>query len=279
MSRQIVCLTFDFDGLSGWIARDMVTPTLISRGEFGVVGAVRLLDLLAKYDVPATWFTPGITIETYPDVSRRIVDAGHEFAHHGWTHIPPARLSREEEDEGLARGNAAIEKISGKRARGYRSPSWDLSPHTVELLLKHGFLYDSSMMGHDYLPYRARTGDIIRTDEASTFGPETALMELPVSWSLDDYPHFEYVRGPGATLAPGLQPTEGVLQNWTDDFIWLQRNMDWGIITYTCHPFVIGRGHRMLMLERLIERLRDHGAVFMTMEDALAEYREREQAT
>jgi len=277
MPRHIVCLTFDFDALSGFIARGLTSPTPISRGEFGVVGAQRLLDLLRRFDIPATWFIPGHTIETYPEMCRRVADAGHEIAHHGWTHVPPANLSREQEEAGLVRANEAIRRLSGDTARGYRSPSWDLSPHTVELLLKHGFLYDSSMMGHDYLPYRARSGDAIALEQPAVFGAETGLIEMPISWSLDDHPHFEYWRSEGMVL-PGLRPASGVLENWFDDFDYMTRIMDWGVITYTCHPYVIGRGHRMLMLERLIERLKERDAMFCTMEDAAREWAGRPRA-
>jgi peptidoglycan/xylan/chitin deacetylase (PgdA/CDA1 family) len=271
MARHIVCLTFDFDAMSGFIARGMTTPTPISRGEFGVVASERILALLRRHEVPTTWFIPGHTIETYPAASAKVVEAGHEIGHHGWTHVPPANLSREAEEAGLVRGNEAIKKLSGQVARGYRSPSWDLSPHTIELLLKHGFLYESSMMGHDYLPYRARQGDVIDLEKPAILGPETKLVEMPISWTLDDYPHFEFVRTSTAILG-GLKPASGVLENWYDDFDYMTRIMDWGIITYTCHPFVIGRGHRMLMLERLIEKLRARGAVFLTMEAAMREW-------
>ena len=274
MPRHIVCLTFDFDALSLFIARGQTTPTPISRGEFGAVGAERLLKLLGQRDIPATWFIPGLTIGTYPDVCRAIAGAGHEIGHHGWTHVPPAMLSREAEEDGLKRGNDAIAKLCGKPARGYRSPSWDLSEHTVDLLLEHGFVYDSSMMGHDYLPYRARQGDRIETDEPSIFGEPTDLIEMPISWSQDDYPHFEFSAGKRGVF-PGLAAGSAVLENWVADFDYMARELDWGVITYTCHPFVIGRGHRMLMLENLIESLSAHGAVFMTMEDAAAEYAER----
>ena len=183
MARHIVGLTFDFDAMSGFIARGMTSPTPISRGEFGTVGVERILALLAKYGIPSTFFTPGVTIETYPKVAATIVAAGHEMGHHGWTHEPPASLTREVEEEGLARGNEAIRKLTGQPAKGYRSPAWDLSPHTIELLLAHGFVYDTSMMAHDYLPYYARQGDRIARDEAVTFGPETSLVEMPISWS------------------------------------------------------------------------------------------------
>jgi peptidoglycan-N-acetylglucosamine deacetylase len=257
--------------MSGFISRGMTTPTPISRGEFGVVASERILTLLRRHELPTTWFIPGHTIETYPKACAKVVEAGHEIGHHGWTHVPPANLSREAEEAGLVRGNEAIKRLSGQTARGYRSPSWDLSPNTIELLLKHGFLYESSMMGHDYLPYRARQGDIIELEKPAVLGSETKLVEMPISWTLDDYPHFEFVRTPTAILG-GLKPASGVLENWYDDFDYMTRIMDWGIITYTCHPFVIGRGHRMLMLERLIEKLRARGAVFLTMEAAVREW-------
>ena len=272
MSTHIVCLTFDFDAMSGFIARGLTTPTPISRGEFGAVAALRLLDLLRRYEIPATWFIPGHTIETYPEQCRRIAEAGHEIGHHGWTHVPPANLDREQEEWNLTRGNEAIRMLTGGPARGYRSPSWDLSPATAELLIRHGFFYESSMMGNDHHPYQVRVGDVISADEPMKFGKETALIEMPISWSLDDFPHFEYFR------MPGLMATSGVLANWVDDFEYMTREEEWGVLTYTCHPYVIGRGHRMMMLERLILALKERGAVFSTMEEAAREYQGRRKA-
>ena len=270
MSQHIVCLTFDFDVMSGHIARGMTTPTSISRGEFGVVGAGRILSLLQTQDIPTTWFVPGFTIETYPDICAQVVAGGHEIGHHGWTHTQPAKLSREEEEAELIRGNAAVEGLCGKRARGYRSPAWDLSPHTLELLLKHDFYYESSMMGHDYAPYRARMGDVIELQKPMVFGEDTRLIEMPISWSQDDHPHFEMTG-----TRPGHRNANSVMENWVDDFIYMTRCTDWGVITYTCHPYVIGRGHRMLMLERFIAKLSELGAEFMTMEDAARLYDQR----
>ena len=277
MGRGIVCLTFDFDAMSGWIARGMTSPGPISRGEFGPhVGAPRILELLARHGIRSSWYIPGHTLETYPDACRRVAEAGHEIGHHGWTHRPPATLSRDEEEEELVRANEAIRALTGRGARGYRSPSWDLSPHSVDLLLGHGFLYDSSMMADDYIPYRVRKGDVIALEQPAVFGAETRLIEMPISWTLDDYPHFEFLRTPTWVL-PGNMNANGVLQNWIDDFLYLSRNLEWGVITYTFHPFVIGRGHRMIALEKLIERLKQENAVFMTLEDAAAEYAARTQ--
>ncbi len=274
-ARHIVCLTFDFDAMSGFIARGMTSPTPISRGEFGPdVAAPRLLALLEKYRIATSWYIPGHTLETYPERCREVFDAGHEIGHHGWTHVPPALLTREQEEEGLTRANEQIRMLTGSYARGYRSPSWDLSPHSIELLLKHGFTYDSSMMGDDYTPYRVRQGDVIELDKPAVFGKTTKLIEMPISWTLDDYPHFEFIRTKDWIL-PGLMNYNLVLENWISDFHYMKKNLQWGVITYTFHPFVIGRGGRMLMLEKLIKKLKAEGAVFMTLENAVAEYDKR----
>ncbi len=273
MRRHIVCLTFDHDHMSGFIARGMTTPTAISRGEYDLVAIPRIVELLARYDVKATFFTPGHTIESAPKSVEYYVAAGHELAHHGWTHRLPVNLSREEEEEEIVRGNEAIRKISGRLARGYRSPAWDLSPHSIDLLLEHGMLYDSSMMGHDYDCYYARQGDVAELLTPFKPGTPTKLLEMPISWSLDDYPHFEYMRLPNGSVMPGLMNANAVLENFVDDYTYMTRLQDRGILTYTFHPHVIGRGHRMMMLERLIHRLLEGGAVFMTMEDAMAEWK------
>jgi peptidoglycan-N-acetylglucosamine deacetylase len=274
MTKHIVCLTFDHDNMSPFISRGMTTPTPISRGDFGIVATERLLALFAKYRIKTTWFTPGHTIETYPDCARAVFAAGHEIAHHGWTHVVPATLSREEEEAELVRGNAAIKKLTGRNARGYRSPSWDITPHTIGLLLKHGFVYDSSLMGHDYLPYQAREAGTIELQKPALRGKPTKLVEMPISWTLDDFPVFEYMRNPNGVQV-GLMNAGAVLENWVDDFVYLRDNLDWGILTYTFHPHVIGRGHRMIMLERLVKKLIELGAEFQTMEEAVAEYQGR----
>lgn len=275
LSTHSVCLTFDFDAMSGFIARGLTSPTPISRGEFGVVAAPRILALLARHGIASTWFVPGHTIETYPQACEAIVRAGHEIGHHGWTHVPPNDMSRALEQEGLARGIESIRSITGAAPRGYRSPSWDLSAHSVELLLEHGFDYDSSMMGHDWMPYRVRQGDAIELQKPARFGRATRLIEMPISWSTDDYPHFEFLRH-GSTVLQGMMNANDVLSNWVDDFLYMKRSTDWGVMTYTMHPFVIGRGHRMLMLERLVERLAAEGARFMRMCDAAAAFDARE---
>ena len=272
MANHIVCLTFDFDVMSGHIARGRTTPTPISRGEFGIVGADRILSLLKSQEISSTWFVPGFTIETYPEACIQVVEGSHEIAHHGWTHVPPDSLDLDQEEAEMILANEAIETLCGRRAQGYRSPAWDLSPHTLDLLVKHGFFYESSMMGHDYLPYRVRQQDIIKLHDPMQFGEETSLIEMPISWSQDDHPHFEMRND---LRRSGHRNATSVMENWIDDFVYMTRYTDWGIITYTCHPYVIGRGHRMLMLERFVTKLRALGAEFMSMENAARLYDER----
>jgi peptidoglycan/xylan/chitin deacetylase (PgdA/CDA1 family) len=188
-------------------------------------------------------------------------------------------MERDEEEEEIARGNESIKRISGRTARGYRSPAWDLSPNSIELLLKHGIKYDSSLMGHDYDCYFARQGDVVELKKPIVRGRETALVEMPISWSLDDYPHFEYMRNPNGSIQAGLMNATNVLENFVDDYTYMTRvQPDFGILTYTFHPHVIGRGHRMMMLERLIQKLMEDGAEFMAMESAMQVWLERRQS-
>ncbi len=277
MPRHIACLTFDFDVWSGFTARGMTTPTPVSRGEFGLVGAKRILGLLEKYDIRATWFIPGVIIDTHTDACADVVAKGHEVGHHGYSHLVAATLTPEREEAEMVRAIESIRRIAGRPPRGYRSCAWDLSPVTIDLLIKHGFDYDTSMMGDDYTPYRARHGDKPTVDEPFIFGEPTRLVEMPISWSLDDYPHFEFVRT-STTVLPGLSNASAVLENWLDDFRYMTENYDWGVLTYTCHPFVIGRGHRMIMLEKLINGLKALGAEFMAMEDAVDAFLDRSPA-
>jgi peptidoglycan/xylan/chitin deacetylase (PgdA/CDA1 family) len=183
----------------------------------------------------------------------------------------PSRLSAEQEEAVLVRAMEAIKKVTGRSPMGYRSPSWDLSPRTLSLLVKYGFLYDSSMMGHDSLPYFARDGDVISPDKPVQFGKSTRILEMPISWSLDDFPQFEFYQSQGIKIE-GLRNASGVLENWVDDFRYMAQNADWGALTYTFHPQVIGRGHRMLMLEKLIQKLSELGASFERLDAAAREF-------
>lgn len=277
MPRHIACLSFDFDTWSGLVARGLDTPTPVSRGEFGVVGAGRILDLLASRGIKASWYVPGVVIKTYPDACQRVLKEGHEIGHHGWSHVPPAQLEAAREIDEFGRAVETIVELTGHKPKGYRSPSWDISDRTIDLILSHGLSYDSSMMGHDCRPYFARRGDVVKADAPMVFGETTDLVEIPISWSLDDFPHFEFLRSKDGLL-PGLQNAGGVLENWIADFEYMQRTEEWGALVYTFHPYVIGRGHRMLILEKLIDALTKMGAEFLTLDQLQTEFRGRAKA-
>ncbi len=273
MGSGTVCLTFDFDAVSLWISRNMLTPTPVSRGEFGAVAVPRILNLLSERNIPSTWFIPGHTVETYPEVCREIVAAGHEVGLHGYAHENVGNLDERQEREMFCRIHGLIGDLEGVPPRGNRAPAWDLTPHTVDIMIELGLLYDSSLMGNDYSPYYVRRGDEITVDTPVRFGEETPLVELPVSWSLDDYPHLEYLRLPHSIL-PGLKMPEDMFQNWTDDVAYMLRDFTDGVLVVTFHPQVIGRGHRMLGLERWLDELSQMGVAFDRLEGVAEQFLE-----
>jgi peptidoglycan/xylan/chitin deacetylase (PgdA/CDA1 family) len=275
--RSIVCLTFDFDAISLWIGPYAArSPSMISRGEFGAVGCERILRLLDREGIPAAFFVTGHTADTYPDHVRAIAAAGHEIGHHGYLHENPLALETpERERDVLIKGFDALDRAARVRPTGYRSPAWDNSPYTIDLLLEQGFRYESSLMGNDYTPYWCRTGDVIQQDGPYLFGPEVDLVEMPVSWILDDFPHFEYVSVPAQGITrTGLSAPSKVAEIWQDDFTYMQREVPGGVFTLTMHPQVIGRGHRMLMLERLIHWFKERpDTTFSRLGDAAEAFR------
>jgi hypothetical protein len=97
---------------------------------------------------------------------------------------------------------------------------------------------------------------------------------MPIHWSTDDSPHFEYVKTEHS-LRQGLQNANNVYDNWINDFVYMRQSVDWGVLTYTCHPFIIGRGHRIMMLERLIETMKEQGAVFQRVDATVEEFTQR----
>jgi peptidoglycan-N-acetylglucosamine deacetylase len=214
MSQSSVCLTFDFDALSVWFGYDHVTPAMLQRGEYGArVGVPRLLERLAALDLPATFFIPGHTIESFPAECEAIVAAGNEVAHHSYAHVDPSRQTPDEERADMERALAALEGL-GVRPLGYRSPSADMSPATLPLLEEYGFLYDSSLMADDFRPYRPRIGDSVTREQPLVRGREARLWELPMCFELDDWPHFQFAFGP--PYRAGLSAPSKVLEIWTE---------------------------------------------------------------
>lgn len=258
--RLSVCLTFDVDALSVWIA-GTANPAAISRGEFAVVAIPRILDLLDRHGIAATFFVPGHTALAYPDLVRQIRDGGHEIAHHGWVHENPSQFDREGERRNFERGLEALERVGGGRPVGYRSPSSELSASSMDILLEQGMLYDSSCGGSDFSPYYQRVGDVASSSEAYVFGTTVDLVEVPFSWILDDFPHMEF--SPGWSSEQGAP--SAVSEIWQGEFDYAYGHAPGGVYDLCMHPQVIGRGHRITMLERLIDSMRRPGVVFETV--------------
>lgn len=258
-------LTFDFDAMSVWIGSyKSRNPSMVSRGEMCAVAIPRIMALLEKHAIRATFCIPGHTALAYPDLVRRIHGEGHEIAHHGWVHENPADFDTGGERQNIERGLEALQRAAGVKPKGYRSPSWDFSVNTIEILLDYGFVYDSSLMGGDFLPYYARMGDKFDGSSPYVFGPNVDLVELPVTWILDDFPHFEYAdKDTNSLSAPSK-----VEEIWRSEFDYARENAEGGLFSLTMHPQVIGRGHRLMMLERLIDYYKSFpGVKFTTMID------------
>jgi len=254
-------LTFDFDAMSVWLGSYKTrNPSMVSRGEFGAVAIPRILGLLAKHQVPATFCVPGHTALAYPELVRRIHGEGHEIAHHGWVHENPAAFDEAGERRNLDQGLEALKSVAGVTPKRYRSPAWDFSENTVKILVDYGFVYDSSLMGGDFIPYYARTDDEYDDVSPYVFGPNVDLVELPVTWLLDDFPHFEFVDKD----TYGLSAPSKVEEIWRAEFDYGRQEAPGGLFNLTMHPQVIGRGHRLVMLERLFEHFKSSADVRFT---------------
>jgi peptidoglycan/xylan/chitin deacetylase (PgdA/CDA1 family) len=264
-SRRIaVSFTFDFDAESAWLGGFKVdSPSALSRGAYGAnEGVPRILRLLDRYNLPATFFVPGDTAERHPDETRAIVNAGHEIGHHGYLHEAPHLLNSDEERTMIERGLEALERIAGKRPRGYRSPSWELSTSTFRLLEEYGFEYDASLLGADR-PHWVRDGD-----------RQTTLVEVPSAWELTDSGHFMMV--PSAGMPGGKAPSH-VEEVWREDFDGLYEEGGDVCFVLTMHPQIIGRPHRMRLLERMIRHIEQRDDVWIAQMGEIAdEFRRRQ---
>lgn len=262
-ARLTVALTFDSDAISDGIRRGD-SPVKLSHGEFGPrVGVPRILELLERERIPATWFVPGHTLETFPGSTEAILAGGHELACHGWYHEDFSQLAGEAQTAVLDRSVEAVRKVTGAPPKGFRAPYWALGGETLELVLGAGFAYDSSLMADDYRPYRVRLGDRHSVEGASTFGPESSLVEVPISWALDDWPYFE----PGPSR-DGLSAPSKVLEIWTGELHYAYEHAPGGLLTITMHPECIGRGHRMAMLAAFIAEAKSLDGVAFDRLDA-----------
>ena len=245
--RVGVCLTFDVDGPLIWRSKVRVNPKFgnpvcISLGEFGPeVGVPRILKLLDKYDIKAGFFIPGGTIEEYPDMVRRVHESGHEIGFHSYGHVNPADLSYEEQRADFEKGLALFERTFKTRPYGYRSPAADMDEKTWDLLDEFGFVYDSTMMKTDF-PYLRKT-------------KQGNIVVLPMHWMLDDWPHFGWNMYPSFPYQANIQSQEAVYEIWKEEFDGMYQLDEGCVYALCCHPQLIGRASRILMLERLIRHM------------------------
>lgn len=266
MARMTVALTVDLDGQCAWMAVfGKSSPAYMSRGDFDVhVGAPRLLALFGRRSIQTTWFVPGHTMLTYPEAVPPILAGGHEIAAHGCYHELVGGLAPGEEARLLTLQIEQHRSHVGRRPNGYRSPSWDFTDDTLRLLEGNGFAWDSSLMGDDFRTYHPRPMAQIDAEEGNLAGPPSPIIEVPVSWHLDDFPQVEFV--PGAQA--GLVAPSRLYEAWTEQFSFAYEHCPGGIFTLTLHPQSIGRGHYLRMLERFLDFVVRHDDIrFQTISD------------
>ncbi len=265
-ARCAVMLTFDLDaettwanGTEGFPGGDQYIRSL-SLGQYGPLrSAPRLLALLKKYNLPGTFFVPGWVAEHYPDIFVKIAEEGHELGHHGYTHERFVDKTPDEQLEIIHKSQEIFQKLIGKKAIGYRTPSGDWSPETPGILNQLGFSFSSSMRGDDR-PYRTMID-----------GKETDLIEIPAHWELDDYVQFAYSYYPAEPVGQGrISSHEYVLDNFYREFQGYYRE---GLCyVLMMHPQVIGKPGRARMLEHLIQKIQDYPDVWFATGSEIAQW-------
>lgn len=240
--RSAATFSFDFDAEELWLGENPAnanSPGVLSQGAYGPnVGVPLILDLLRKYEVTATFYIPGKDALRHPEAVKAIVGDGHEVAHHGYTHTNPTKLSEAEEREELRAGLEVLQSF-GAEVVGYRSPSWEFTPHTLDLLVDFGLQYSSNLLNH-ILPYRH---------------PDHDLIEVPVSWILDDAPHFWFAND---TWEKTIRSPREVLDVWLPEIDGIADLG--GHVMLTFHPFLTGRPSRLAFLETLLKHVTSSGA-------------------
>jgi peptidoglycan/xylan/chitin deacetylase (PgdA/CDA1 family) len=239
-------LSFDVDAESPILAqgrRYAKHAMVMTHQAYGPrVGVPRLLELLADYDLRATFFVPGLTAERYPETVERIVEGGHEVGHHSYSHRSPVDLSPAEERADFERALTALERI-GVKPSGHRAALWEASWHTPHLVAEYGLTYDSSLMDSDR-PYRLRVGD-------------ATIAELPPHWGLDDWEQYAFL--PRPDIGGVIESPAKVLELWRAELDAMRR---YGcLFMLTCHPFLSGRPARVEVLRALIEYALEAGDV------------------
>lgn len=259
-SKIAIALSFDFDAETNALRDKIISPGIFSQGEYSARAAIpRILALLDKYRIPATFFVPAVTALIHPEEIKAIVAKGrHEIGIHGWIHERNSLLSEEEERELMKKSYDALKEITGKAPVGIRTPSWDFSLSTLKIIKELGLLYDSSLMADDR-PY-----------EILENGQPSGIVELPVEWLLDDYPYFGFSRY--SSVRPHISP-EDVFSIWAAEF---DKAYEEGtLFVLTMHPKYIGHRSRIAMLEKLIQHILTHENLWFATHEAIARYAKR----
>jgi peptidoglycan/xylan/chitin deacetylase (PgdA/CDA1 family) len=257
-ARVAVLLSFDADDETVELRFGGDSINVLSDLQYGRVGLKRIVNLLDRHEIPATFFIPGVSLALDPDKATLINRSGrHEFAVHGWIHENPASISREQEKAALERSIETIKELAGYTPVGYRAPSWNFSEHTVDILGELDFFYDSSLMSDDS-PF-----EILRN------GEPTGIVELPVSWVPDDASYL-LPRSPGA-----ISPRD-FLSILKDDFDVAYR--EGTMFLLATHPDIIGRRSAIVILEELIDYIKSKPGVWFATHRATAEYAAEQSA-
>lgn len=253
-AHMAVALSFDSDHETIPLRDGEVSPGRLAQGEYGArVGAGRVLELLERHAVPATFFMPAVSALLHPEEARRYTRDGHEIGVHGWIHERNTLLGAEDERALIRRSAEALTEVTGNAPTGIRTPSWDFSDSTLATVLDLGFDYDSSLMADDE-PY-----------EVVADGRATGLVEIPVDWIRDDAPYFTMDRY--GSVRPYTRPRD-VLEIWRDEFDEAYRTG--GVFQLTLHPHVIGHRSRMAVLRELLDHIRAHPNVWFATHAELA---------
>lgn len=255
-ARCAVALSFDSDHETNELRDGGRSIGRMSQGEYGSRrGVPRILEALARHDVPATFFIPAVSGLLHPHEPRACVEAGHEVALHGWIHELNGALPEAAERELMLRAAATLERLTGVAPVGLRTPSWDYSPQTLSLIREMGLLYDSSLMADDD-PY-----ELLENGEA------TGIVELPVEWIRDDAVYFNMNRF--QALRP-YTPPEAVLSIFLREFD--RAYAEGGLFLLTMHPHVIGYRSRIFILEEILARVSGRADVWCATHADIARY-------
>ncbi len=255
-ARVAVALTFDLDADTlWWTDSDTASgdPGSVSQGVYGPdVALPKILDLLERHGVKATFFVPAWVAENYPAALRSIAAAGHEIGAHGDRHVSAVQLTAEEERRVLQKSMQVLQGFAGKPLAGYRAPSWAISQASLELAAEHKFVYSSNLMDAD-LPY--------------LHDSPQGLVELPVSWVLDDAPYFWFDE---SSWDKKIHSAADVMAIWKEEFS--AAHASEGYLMLTMHPQIIGRPARIRMLDAFLSWMKNYHGVWLTNGVSIAEH-------